>query len=227
MLLAHPDCTQSNTLLFRGTANICDVGIAVTGPIRAYGSNILSLTDTPCLGLSVVGSPVEVAIAAQVVHNKRCCAVCCRLCCRQLLLQQLTQAGVPLSSVRIYSSPFSRTLETARAAAAAAGIESGTCMHVSWVGTLPKVERISTRVLRLCCQFLEDSGVSKGCSSSCWLKNMLACEQGQDTIMLMSNPVNENVGWECMVLPAQRAGEGDTSCGHSCHLDVVLVPVPA
>jgi hypothetical protein len=66
--------------------------------------------------------------------------------------------------------------------------------------------------LRLCCQFLEDSGVSKGCSSSCWLKNMLACEQGQDTIMLMSNPVNENVGWECMVLPAQRAGEGDTSC---------------
>lgn len=41
----------------------------------------------------------------------------------QLLLQQLQQQGVPLSAVRVYTSPFSRTVETASIAAAAAGLD--------------------------------------------------------------------------------------------------------
>jgi hypothetical protein len=43
--------------------------------------------------------------------------------CRKLLLQQLQQQDVPLSAVRVYTSPFSRTVETASIAAAAAGLD--------------------------------------------------------------------------------------------------------
>ncbi|WIA41398.1 hypothetical protein OEZ86_004984 [Tetradesmus obliquus] len=41
----------------------------------------------------------------------------------QLLLQQLQQQGVPLRAVRVYTSPFSRTVETASIAAASAGLD--------------------------------------------------------------------------------------------------------
>jgi phosphohistidine phosphatase SixA len=50
-----------------------------------------------------------------------------------LLLQQLQQQGVPLSAVRICSSPFSRTVETASIAAAAAGLDPAAIQ----VGTSP------------------------------------------------------------------------------------------
>ncbi|KAF6263235.1 phosphoglycerate mutase [Scenedesmus sp. NREL 46B-D3] len=41
----------------------------------------------------------------------------------QLMLQQLQQQGVPLGAVQVYSSPFSRTAETASIAAVAAGLD--------------------------------------------------------------------------------------------------------
>jgi len=51
--------------------------------------------------------------------------------CRKALQEQLLQAGADPSAVLIYSSPFSCTLETAQTAAAAAGIDTTTNMHVS------------------------------------------------------------------------------------------------
>lgn len=67
------------------------------------------------------------------IRNSSMCARCYYItcCCRQLLQQQLSQAGVPPGQVLVYCSPFSRTMETARAAAAAAGLDAATCIHVS------------------------------------------------------------------------------------------------
>jgi hypothetical protein len=58
---------------------------------------------------------------AVALHH--CTAWLLMFACRQLLQQQLRQQGVELGAVHIYSSPFSRTLETASIAAGAAGLD--------------------------------------------------------------------------------------------------------
>jgi hypothetical protein len=80
---------------------------------------------TPQLGFStVLTRMIECACGVAVLSQPDMCPR------RKLLQQQLAAAGGQPGSVLIYSSPFSRTLQTAEAAAAAAGLDVSACMQV-------------------------------------------------------------------------------------------------